>query len=104
LVEVAERLRRVARVGSVFRYGGEEFTVLLPGADLADALRAGERLRVAVGESPLELGTGELMLVTCSVGVATLASRGTGAQLVEAADQALLRAKSSGKDRVVAHE
>lgn len=104
LIEVADRLRRVARVGSVFRYGGEEFTVLLPGADLADAVKAGERLRTAVGERPVEMGNGGQLPVTCSIGVATLAPRGTGAELIDAADQALLRAKSSGKNRVVARE
>ncbi|MCA9650671.1 MAG: diguanylate cyclase [Myxococcales bacterium] len=104
LVEVADRLRRVARVGSVFRYGGEEFTVLLPGADLDDAVKAGERLRLAVSERPIEMGNGGLLPVTCSIGVATLAPRWSGAELVDAADQALLRAKGSGKNQVVARQ
>jgi len=89
LVEVADRLRRTARHGAVFRYGGEEFSVLLPGAGLDDAAHAAERLRLAV---------------SCSLGVATLTSGRGAAELLDAADRALLRAKSEGKNRVVLAE
>jgi diguanylate cyclase (GGDEF)-like protein len=101
LMEVAERLRCTARQGSVFRYGGEEFSVLLPGAGMGDALQAAERLRIAVCEHPFELGQGRTLAVTCSLGVATLVPGAGAAELVEAADRALLRAKAEGKNRVV---
>ena len=117
LVEVAARLRRAARQGAVFRYGGEEFAVLLPGAATDDAMMAAERLRLAVGEHPFELdpferldpldpldpgrGRGRALAVTCSLGVATLGPGHGAAELVDAADRALLRAKAEGKDRVV---
>lgn len=101
LVEVAERLRRAARSGSVFRYGGEEFAVLLPQAGLDDAALAAERLRAAVAERPFELGGGRVLRVSGSLGVATLAPGWGGNELVEAADAALLRAKARGKNRVV---
>ena len=101
LMEVAERLRVTARQGSVFRYGGEEFSVLLPGAGTGDAMQAAERLRLAVGEHPFELGQGRTLVVTCSLGVATLVPGRGAAELVESADRALLRAKAEGKNRVV---
>jgi diguanylate cyclase (GGDEF)-like protein len=101
LLEVAERLRRAARGGAVFRYGGEEFAALLPGAGLDDAAHAAERLRLAVGERPFELGGGTSLAVTCSLGVAMLVPGRGAAELVEAADRALLRAKAEGKNRVV---
>lgn len=101
LVEVAERLRRAARVGSVFRYGGEEFAVILPRAELEVAAAAAERLRVAVCERPFELGDGRTLRVSCSLGVSTLAAGRGVAELVQVADQALLEAKATGKNRVV---
>jgi len=85
----------------VFRYGGEEFSVLLPGAGPGDAAAAAERLRLAVCERPFELGRGRTLAVTCSLGVATLVPGRGAAELVEAADRALLRAKTEGKNRVV---
>lgn len=102
LVELATRLRRAARSGSVFRYGGEEFTVLLPGATAEAACAAAERLRTAVGALPVDLGDGVTVTVTCSIGVATMPPLDTGARLIEAADRALLRAKAAGKNRVLA--
>jgi len=85
----------------VFRYGGEEFAVLLPGADLEHAHRAAERLRRAVGTTAIEVGDGGSVPVTCSIGVAALGTLESPGALVVAADRALLRAKREGKDRVV---
>lgn len=101
LVEVAERLRRATRVGSVFRYGGEEFAVILPQAGLDDAASAAERLRLAVCERAFDLDDGSALRVSCSLGVAALAPGRSAPELVEAADGALLRAKATGKNRVV---
>lgn len=101
LMEVAERLRRAARIGSVFRYGGEEFAVLLPRAPEDDAVGAAERLRLAVCERPVDVGDERALTVSCSVGVATLAPGQNAAALIDVADQALLRAKAQGKNRVV---
>jgi diguanylate cyclase (GGDEF)-like protein len=103
LAGVAERMRGVVRTGeSPYRYGGEEFAVVLPGADLRAAAAVGERIRRAVGGSPYAVSAGVSLSVTCSVGVASLAGAGHSAvDLVAAADAALLRAKAAGKDRVV---
>lgn len=102
LAGVAARLRAVVRNDEApYRYGGEEFTIILPGADRRAALVVGERLRSAVGSRTFEVGCEHPIAVTCSVGVASLPQDGQDAQsVVAAADDALLEAKSRGKDQV----
>ncbi|GLW65486.1 GGDEF domain-containing protein [Actinomadura rubrobrunea] len=84
----------------VGRFGGEEFVVLLPGADTVEACRVAERLRGRVRRLaiPAEDGT---VGVTISVGVALFRMHGEDLiELLAAADLALYRAKQSGRDRV----
>ncbi|WP_119727603.1 sensor domain-containing diguanylate cyclase [Thermomonospora amylolytica] len=84
----------------VGRFGGEEFVVLLPGADTVEACRVAERLRGRVRRLaiPAEQGT---IGVTISVGVSLLRTHGQDLiELLAAADLALYRAKQSGRDRV----
>ena len=102
LAGVAARIRAAVRTTeSIFRYGGEEFTVLLAGADREAAAAVGERLRRAVGDKPFLLDGRTVVPVTCSVGVAALPEDGNDSEtLVAAADHALLRAKAKGKNRV----
>jgi two-component system, cell cycle response regulator len=110
LVELAARLRAVARPGDVLaRYGGEEFALLVPGAR-ADELRGiAERLREWVAGSPIAVCAETYVGVTVSVGAAgyPLSSvDGPGAaasvdDLVAVADRALNRAKAMGRNRVV---
>ncbi|MGH2427740.1 MAG: GAF domain-containing protein [Candidatus Limnocylindria bacterium] len=83
----------------VYRYGGDEFVLILPGASVAEAARAGQRIRHAVRR----LTTGNATPVTITVGVAgypgdVAADR---AELVAAADTALYFGKQAGEDRVV---
>jgi len=87
------------------RFGGEEFTLLLPQTRAVDAIRIAERIRSTIAGLPIIApGTegGERVQVTVSIGVAALDS-GTDrqfTQLMAAADAALYRAKSSGRDQV----
>lgn len=86
-------LREVRKADYVFRYGGEEFLVVLPETNLDRACEAAERLRKAV-----EAETGG---VTISLGVASLTeSLQEKDQLIDAADKALYRAKENGRNRV----
>jgi diguanylate cyclase (GGDEF)-like protein len=84
------------------RYGGEELTVVLPGASLADAKARAEQLRSAV-EALQVVQRGEtLPTVTISAGVAAFPEHGADMNAVlHQADQALLRAKQQGRNRII---
>ncbi|SFU71954.1 CHASE domain-containing protein [Pseudoduganella namucuonensis] len=86
------------------RVGGEEFAVLLPGADLAAAAAFAERLRQRIAGTPLEID-GHSVAVTVSIGIAAMdaADSGGDAALVRA-DKALYRAKRAGRNRVNTEE
>jgi len=101
LRQFAEVLRESVReVDVAVRWGGEEFGVILPGTDTAGAVEVAERIRAALARRSIVSGDGEMIRVTASFGVAA-SSRGMIAEtLVEAADEALYRAKRAGKDQV----
>jgi diguanylate cyclase (GGDEF)-like protein len=106
LAEVARRLRaEVREVDLLFRQGGEEFVLLLPETDLAGAEHAAERICVALRDEPILLSSddpafGDLVAsITASIGVAVYPHHGSsGAEVLEAADDALYRAKAAGRD------
>ncbi len=82
------------------RIGGEEFALLLPETDLAQARLVAERLRREVGENPL-IAKSDRILTTISIGVAVRNVTMVGiADLMRAADQALYDAKGAGRNRV----
>lgn len=83
------------------RYGGEEFVVVWPGADRAAALRACERLRVAVQDHDWAL-LRQGLLVTVSLGVADLAQAESVSAALALVDEALYAAKRRGRNQVVA--
>lgn len=102
LREVARLMKEVARnVDLVGRYGGEEFLFILPQTEYADAIKMGERLRLAIQEHAFHT-PGEPIRVTVSIGVATYPSAQVAApgDLVREADRALYRAKEAGRNRV----
>ncbi len=102
LAGLAARMRGVVRGREgVYRYGGDEFTVLLPDADRAAATLVGARIRAAVSGQPFALADGTKLRMTCSVGVASLPEDGDDpTALIESADRAMFRAKGRGKDAV----
>ena len=105
LREFAARLAtNVRAVDLPCRYGGEEFTVIMPGADLAAAEKVAERIRLHVAGTPFRVAGGaELLSVTISIGVAASAgSDDTAEALIKRADAALYAAKSAGRNRVIA--
>jgi diguanylate cyclase (GGDEF)-like protein len=96
---VAEVLRETLRESDVAgRWGGEEFLLLLPGADEEGAAQLAERVRVALAARSIPSVRG--LRVTASFGVAEYAGETNTEELLEAADGALYRAKRAGKDRV----
>ncbi|KIH83586.1 sensor domain-containing diguanylate cyclase [Pseudomonas batumici] len=99
LQHLAQQMRRHSRESDVLcRHGGEEFLMLLPGTPPSQAIQVAERLRAAMAytESPNGIP------VTVSLGVASWPqARKTVALVLKEADQALYRAKESGRNRVV---
>jgi diguanylate cyclase (GGDEF)-like protein len=106
LKEIANTLTSMLRDYDVAgRFGGEEFSLLLPQTRAVDAFRIAERVRASIaGLSIIAPGTtgGERVHVTVSIGVAALdsGSRRELAELMAAADAALYRAKAGGRDQV----
>lgn len=101
VVEVAPSMKRNLRgVDIAARYGGEEFAFILPRTGIVDAHALAERVRHDIGETRIA-HEGKVLGVTASIGVSCyLEGHGDVAVLVERADLALYRAKSSGKNRV----
>ncbi|MBI4788310.1 MAG: diguanylate cyclase [Chloroflexi bacterium] len=99
---VAEACRRHIRsVDILGRYGGEEFTILLPETNIAKARQVAERLRQSIADTPLESPQGPIRLAA-SVGVATSSdSKLDLLALLNHADQAMYGAKRAGGNAVV---
>ncbi|MCD9087562.1 diguanylate cyclase [Stenotrophomonas sp. SY1] len=84
------------------RYGGEEFTVILPESDSISAMRHAEELRLALSQMSVPFAGKVLPPITASLGVATYPLDGVvGLTLLRKADAALYRAKRSGRNRVL---
>ena len=101
LKAVAATLARHSReIDSAYRFGGEEFAVLLRETDVRSAHEVAERLRVRVSDAVKQLGLPRD--VTASLGVAAICSSiQTADRLIEAADGALYEAKQGGRNRVI---
>jgi two-component system, cell cycle response regulator len=86
------------------RYGGEEFVVVMPDTDMEFAYSVAERLRKSVETTPFAISRDPNQLnVTISIGIAGSSGVGdTAAALLHRADQALYRAKTGGRNQVVA--
>lgn len=110
LIELAQRTRDVVgEDGTVFRYGGEEFAVIVEGRDIAFCAELGERVRVAFDRQPFDLrgvdGAPDELHVTASIGVSgTDAGSPTrlsgGEQVVQEADESVYAAKADGRNNV----
>lgn len=107
LVEVAKRIQQqLSENDVVARWGGEEFVLLLSGT--REPEQQLETIRLAIAQHPIDTHTGTLK-VTCSIG-ATIniaqeqVNSGTYKKHLKAADDALYKAKESGRDRVVIAE
>jgi diguanylate cyclase (GGDEF)-like protein len=104
--KVLRTLGRVLRenirdTDAAFRYGGEEFVVLLPETDLTEAMAMAERIRSAFAASGVTGGTGAVG-PTVSIGAAQYIAGEQLPQCISRADQAMYEAKRSGKDRIFA--
>jgi diguanylate cyclase (GGDEF)-like protein len=103
LKEAARIFSRNARsYDMVSRMGGEEFLIISTRSDRSDSLQLAERLRAAVERHAILLHDGTTSAtITISVGVATWIEQYTnGGDLIQAADNAMYRAKRNGRNRV----
>ena len=99
---IGAKLDEVLTAGEIAcRYGGEEFTVLVPNAELAQTSTLAERLREAISQAQVRHVAGLLPRVTISAGVAVFPDCGRNAtDLLRQADEALYRAKEAGRNCV----
>jgi len=106
LRETATFLAKSVRAEDIVcRFGGEEFIIILPMADLSASQARAERIRSKLSELSILYQGRPIGKVTVSVGVAGLPQHGTSPrQLLELADAALYRAKGEGRDRAVVAE
>ncbi|MDT8318801.1 MAG: GGDEF domain-containing protein [bacterium] len=112
---VAAKMQKVGGGGRVYRYGGEEFTILFPGRSADAAEPCLETLRKRIADYSMGLrgkdraddkgkgktgGSARRVSVRVSIGVAERDGRMTPGEVVKAADEALYRAKEQGRNRV----
>jgi two-component system cell cycle response regulator len=89
----------IRQVDTLARYGGDEFTILLVDTDAQEGLAIAERIRRTVGETFFEGGQASPIRLTVSIGVATYPEDAVDRDgLLDAADKAMYRAKSNGRD------
>jgi diguanylate cyclase (GGDEF)-like protein len=104
LIQVARQLQdQVRQEDLLARLGGDEFVLMVRGVPEAQILQLAKRLRQAVQSLPLQVGA-EVIHLTCSIGVASwlsLSAETSVQSFLEAADQALRRAKMQGGNREV---
>ena len=88
------------RYDQVFRYGGEEFVILLPNTTTANAKKILDRLRRSIKRRAVKIGKNKTLHVSASFGVAELLPDNPIKEFLELADQALYTAKKAGRNRV----
>jgi diguanylate cyclase (GGDEF)-like protein len=94
---IVETVKESVRETDVFaRWGGEEFVILLPNTDIRLAGKIAEGLRLAIRNKSCE----QVKNVSCSFGISTLEEGDTAQSFLRKADNQLIQAKKSGKDRV----
>jgi diguanylate cyclase (GGDEF)-like protein len=109
IAQMGPLLKAACRTGSTdtgFRYGGEEFSVLLAETDIQEAMAVAERVRRSIDEYPFSVKVAHPHeRVTISLGVATMSQGNakTISELIHEADVALYRSKAMGKNRVTCY-
>ncbi|MFT8932954.1 MAG: GGDEF domain-containing protein [Acetobacter syzygii] len=99
---VAEIIASVVRANDfIFRYGGEEFLIVLTETTAEEALACAERIRRTLAEQSLTLSSNDQVSVTISGGVAAFEGETNSRLLIHQADEALYKAKNNGRNRIV---
>ncbi|MBI3735046.1 GGDEF domain-containing protein, partial [Candidatus Sumerlaeota bacterium] len=102
LVRSADRIRHIVRASDVIgRFGGEEFCIALPKTDLDQAVELAEKIRLGINSEQYGVSNGTLFNISVSIGAAQLQPDAKDiTPLIRDADNALYRAKESGRNRV----
>jgi diguanylate cyclase (GGDEF)-like protein len=107
LREISLRVRECLRASDMAtRFGGEEFTLLLPQTDAEEAINLAERIRLKISGDPIVTRSGAELKVSVSIGVSQLTVKdeddcdAAGERLLAEADAALYQAKEEGRNRV----
>ncbi len=106
LAGVAQIVRDVTRKSDIVaRYGGEEFSVILPETDVEAAIECAEKIRQAIEDYIFQIQNRQVLQVTVSIGVSSIQQIGKIQEddvkkIIEMADQALYKAKESGRNQV----
>ena len=85
----------------IFRYGGEEFLIVLGNVQVDDALQIAEKIRTKCESQEFRLSENRTVSMTCSIGIAAHNGHPDYNRLVKKADETLYRAKETGRNRVV---
>lgn len=98
LIQFAKLVETITRETDVFgRWGGEEFILLCPNTDMQQAYQLAEKIRLCIAETP----TTEDIAITTSIGVSEFDFRESSNQLLKRCDQALYKAKDSGRNKSI---
>src|SRR5690606_18267824 len=103
---VAQLMKASVRASDVAcRYGGEEFSLVLPDCTKADAVARAQSILERLRTTPMRTAAQTLEPVTASLGIAVFPEDASdGEQLIRAADRALYQAKRAGRNRIVVAE
>jgi diguanylate cyclase (GGDEF)-like protein len=100
LRECVERIKAAIRIyDSLGRFGGEEFLIIIPGAEINEGVTVCERIRSAIGDTSFSAG-GYNMRITVSQGIVAWDNKTDAETLIAAADKALYQAKDNGRNRI----
>lgn len=104
LYEVGQEIKRALRESDItFRYGGDEFVIILSMTGLEDAVFVAERIRSQIEKKRFLAKDGMEIRLTASIGVATVPEHAvTKAQILKAADEALYGVKKAVRNKVIA--
>jgi diguanylate cyclase (GGDEF)-like protein len=101
LVRFSQIIRTCLRTNdSAYRYGGEEFTVILPETAGEEARTVAQRIRAALEAEPFSPEDGEEVTVTISIGLTEYHAKEELSTFIQRADQAMYRSKRSGRNKV----
>lgn len=105
LVRISQMIRSCLRkLDTAYRYGGEEFTVILPETSCEEALLVAERIRNTVQSEEFQPAKGKKLAITISIGVTQYVEKEELSTFIQRADKAMYLSKQKGRNRVTALE